>query len=148
MIGKIDVSHFAGLKAGDTPAQAASVYGSTGGSLTSENGIQGFDTPRRLLVSYHEGGADGVALYSDELEFARSHVGNDPLFDLFGHPKANAVAILGAPTGQDTNNGTDLLYWYFPSGDHGRADSILWLHKVLVLNFKPGYGCDFIKVNW
>jgi type IV secretory pathway TraG/TraD family ATPase VirD4/type II secretory pathway pseudopilin PulG len=151
MIGKIDVSHFAGLKAGDTVAQVASVYGSTGGSLSSENGIQGFDKPRRLLVSYHNGGAEGVALYSDELEFARSHVGNDPLFDLFGRSEADAVEILGAPTGRDTNNGNDLLYWYFPSTDtkdHGGADLVQMQHKVLALSFKPDYGCDFIKVNW
>jgi type IV secretory pathway TraG/TraD family ATPase VirD4 len=151
MIGKIDVSHFAALKAGDTPAQVASMYGSTGDSLSSENGIQGFDTRRRLLVSYHNGGVEGVALYSDELEFARSHVGNDPLFDLFGRSEADAVAVLGAPIGQDTNNGNDLLYWYFPSTDtkdHGRADLVQMQHKVLALNFKPDYGCNFIKVNW
>jgi hypothetical protein len=149
MIGKIDVSHFAGLKAGNTPEQAALVYGSTGGSLSGDNGTQGFDTPRRLLVSYHNGGAESVMLYSDELEFARSHAGNDPLFDLFGRSKADAVETLGQPTGRDSSNGNDFLYWYFPS--HGRndeqADLITGQHKLLVLDFKTGV-CDYIRLNW
>jgi len=149
MIGKIDVSHFAGLKAGDTVAQVASVYGPTGGSLSM--GLQGFDTRRRLVVSYRNDVVDGVALYSDELEFARSHVGNDPLFDLFGRSEADAVEILGAPTGQDSDKGNVFLYWYFPSTDtkdHGGADTVQMQHKVLALSFKPNYGCDFITVNW
>jgi hypothetical protein len=149
VIGKIDVSRFAGLKSGDTPAQAAAVFGPTGGSLSGDNGTQGFDTPRRLLVSYHNGGAESVMLYSDELEFARSHAGNDPLFDLFGRSKADAVETLGQPTGRDSSNGNDFLYWYFPS--HGRndeqADLITGQHKVLVLDFKTGV-CDYIRLNW
>jgi type IV secretory pathway TraG/TraD family ATPase VirD4 len=157
MIGTVDVSHFAGLKAGDTAAQVAAVYGQEPGmsseaadKLAREDGIQAFGTARKLLVSYRDGGAAGVTLYSSEVAFARQHAGNDPLLDLFGRPKSEAVAVLGAPTGTNSSNGLDLLYWYLPShlpADEN-ADLVQSYRKVLVLGFKPDHGCDYITLNW
>jgi hypothetical protein len=149
MIGKIDVSHFAGLKAGDTSAQVAAVFGPTGGSLSSDNGIQAFDTPRRLLVSYHNGGAESVMLYSDELEFARSHAGNDPLFDFFGRSETDVVAALGPPTGRDSSEGRRLVYWSFsPVATENDRNESAWQHKALTLNFDPSSGCNWIRLSW
>jgi hypothetical protein len=146
MIGKIDVSHFAGLKAGDTVAQVVSLYGPEVGHMSGSNGTQSFGGPQAgLLVTYNDDSrVDFVVLQPVALEFARSRVGDDPLFELFGHPEADAVAVLGAPTAHySRENGDLLLSWSFPSvvrEDHRNGS--------LELIFKPGYGCDWIRLNW
>jgi type IV secretory pathway TraG/TraD family ATPase VirD4 len=150
MIGTVDVSNFGGLRGGDTVGQVASLYGPANSKDMMFGQSFGGPGPDRMIVSYKDSRVESVSLRVGALDFARSHVANDPLFDLFGRSKADAVEILGQPTGQDSNNGNDFLYWYFPT--HGRnderADLVQMYHKVLVLNFKPDYGCDWMKVSW
>jgi type IV secretory pathway TraG/TraD family ATPase VirD4 len=149
MIGKIDVSHFAGLKAGDTPLRTASLYGGDGSNMSGKSGIETFEQGE-LFIEYKDGGADAVGLSSRALDFARSRLGNEPLFDLFGRSEHDAVALLGAPSRRELVNDRNSLYWYFPGAAvPTNPDPRPHIeHKVLLLRFRADRGCEWIAVMW
>jgi hypothetical protein len=153
-IKKIDVSHFAGLKAGDTEAHVVSLYGVPQSDIRG-SGSQSFagSGTDMLLVRYEDNGNNGVksvVIMIGALEFVRSRVGNEPLFDLFGRPEADAVSVLGTPSGRDSSLGRNLVYWFLPIAvtKKDRSGIEQWEHKALTLKFKPGYGCDWMKLSW
>jgi type IV secretory pathway TraG/TraD family ATPase VirD4 len=149
MIGKVDVSKFAGLKAGDTMAQVASIYGSGFKTHTVYGPGQSFQSGA-LTVLYEDGRLKWVTLDSKGLDLVRTHASNDPLVDLFGRPEADAVALLGPPSTQYTTaGGAHGLSWNLPNSvrnnDNSKEES---RDRTLDLVFTPGYGCDYMALTW
>ena len=148
MIGTFDVSHFVGVKAGDTKKQIGSLYGPTWySSPTSE--AQSYDHGG-LTVVYKDDRATSVLLLRKDLDFARSIVGNDPLFALFGRSESEVVAILGPPSGRHPFSDKDYaeVWWDLPIANDESRQAYPNLNKALVLSFHAPEGCHSIHVNW
>ncbi len=117
MVGKIDVSHFAGLKPGDTPQQVVSIYGQP----TEDHGTYQFwgNGSGSLMVIYVDNAVEHIELYSNQLGFVRAHGTNDALVDLIGKKEPAVVALLGQPTdAEEEYADTYNLYWAFPMAGH------------------------------
>jgi hypothetical protein len=146
MLGKIDVSHFAGLKPGDPRAKADALYG----KAATDYGTIEFFGDRRFQVSYLDGTVKTIELSSSDLDFVRSHAAKDDLLNLFGRTEAEAIALLGTPRWrQDENGGAYTLYWAFampgkPAGKY--AD--LSTEQTLVLGVRAGMCCYWLSINW
>ncbi len=147
MIGKIDVSRFLGIRADDTVAQVGALYGQPHSESNFRNRDQYFGPgPAQMEVRYTNDRVASVTLEGGVEEFIRSHTGNDPLLDLLGHSEADAVAILGPPTGRSDN----IVYWTLPTADPNvvAKSGLSWTYKALALGFEPDRGCDRIEVSW
>ena len=146
MVGKVDVSHIAGLKAGETPQRVVSLYG----QAVTDNGIEKWYGGARLMVRYVDDVVKRVEVYSSELDRVRSRAGNDSLLDLFGQSEAAVIALLGpAKRRESQDGGTYDLFWPFampgkPVGQY--AD--LSTDQTLTLEFRPGSGCFRVSVMW
>jgi type IV secretory pathway TraG/TraD family ATPase VirD4 len=103
IIGKINVSHFAGVKPGETAAQVASLYGPFSGVLRRGN----------LTVGFENGIVKNVTLDENARDFVRSVSGDDALLDLFGRSPGDVVALLGPPKEHDFAS-AEILHWNFP----------------------------------
>ena len=151
MVGKIDVSQFAGLKPGDTRAQAAILYGAPVSGTDVADEI--FYGSGGTLVDYRDGVVNRVALMARERDWVRSRLGNDALLDLFGHSEADVVALLGTPESrQEEDKGAYYLFWGFampdrPAGEHGDLSTDA-SDQTLALEFSPDLGCSWISVRW
>jgi hypothetical protein len=148
MVGKIDVSHFAGLKPGDTPAQVASVYG----EAVTDYGFQKWYGASHLIVDYADGVVKRVEVSTSALDMARSHAGNDALLDLFGHTEEEVIALLGPPIVREQIDApTYYLYWPFAMSGHAAgkyANTAAGSERTLEIDFRPGSGCFLIKLKW
>jgi hypothetical protein len=145
MVGKVDVSHIAGLKPGDAPQRVVSLYG----QAVTDNGIEKWYGGARLMVRYADNVIKRVEVYSSELDRVRSRVGNDALLDLFGQSEAAVIALLGPPKWRESQNGGRYdLYWSFPMAGKpaGNADNAT--DQTLALEFGPGSGCFRVSVMW
>jgi hypothetical protein len=136
MVGKIDVSHFAGLKPGDTPQQVVSIYGQP----TEDRGTYQFwgNSSGPLMVTYSDNVVSTVELYSNQVGFLRAHGTNDALVDLIGQKEPAVVALLGQPTDawEEYADKYD-LYWTFhingrPAPEHAHGAN----GQTLTLRFK------------
>jgi hypothetical protein len=147
MIGKIDVSRFVGVRADDTPAQVVALYGQPFSESKYGNRAQYFGPgPAQMYVNYINDRVASVTVEGGAEGFVRSHIGNDPLLDLLGHSEADAVAILGPPTGRSGNT----VYWTLPTADPNEVakSELRWGYKAVALAFEPDGGCGRIQVSW
>lgn len=147
MIGKIDVSHFAGLKSGDTQDRVISLLGQASMDLGAEKYYSGVN------VLYADGAVRRVDVFTAELRRLRATVGNDALLDLFDRSDAEAVARLGPPTRRQPPDMKGLyhLFWTFPmpGGTAGESSPDLKSRQTLALEFSPELvGCSRISVTW
>ncbi len=146
MVGKVDVSHIAGLKPGDTPQRVVSLYG----QAVTDNGIEKWYGGARLMVRYVDNVIKRVEVYSSELDRVRTRAGNDALLDLFGQSEAAVIALLGpAKEREAQNGGTYDLFWSFPMpGRPVGQYADLATDQTLTLEFRPGAGCFRVSVMW
>ncbi len=146
MVGRIDVSHFAGLKAGDTPEHVASVYGAP----TLESGDHKVYSGN-ISVSYKAGVVNRVGLFRNSRDLVQSRAGRDGLLDLFGRSESVVVALLGPPTGRDLVDAGDYsLKWKFSMpGQASRPGFNVdqFSRQTLILSI-GGSGCGFIQITW
>jgi hypothetical protein len=117
MVGKIDVSKFAGIKPGETPQQIVAIYGQpTEDHRTYQLWGNGSGS---IMVSYVDNAVKSIELYSNQLGFVRAHGTNDALVDLIGQKEPAVVALLGPPTdAEEEYADTYNLYWAFPMAGH------------------------------
>ena len=147
MVGKIDVSHFAGLKPGDTQDRVISLLGQASMDLGAEKYYSGVN------VLYADSAVRRVDVFTAELRRLRATVGNDALLDLFDHSDAEAVARLGPPTRRQPPDlkGLYHLFWTFPmpGSTAGESSPDLKSRQTLALEFNPDLvGCSRISVTW
>jgi hypothetical protein len=146
MVGKVDVSHFAGLKPGDTEQRVVSLYGQAvvggGNEKTYGRGA--------LNVNYIDNIISRVDVYRGDLDGARSRAGDDALLDLFGHTEAEAVALLGPPKSRRSMApALTYLCWAFSMPDRPVGECAgEGTDQTLVLGFRPGSGPFMISVRW
>jgi len=155
-VGRIDVSHLAGLSPGDTEQRVVSLYGqdvSYPGSSTKtyRGGL--------IWVSYDAShvvaGVDVIISGSGDLDWIRSRAGSDPVLDLIvGRTEAEAVALLGPPRsaewlGQLQTRVHD-LYWTFamPNRPAGESPPGRNTSQTLVVGFYPDTGSCHIGIRW
>lgn len=117
MVGKIDVSHFAGVKPGDTRQQVISIYGQP---VDDQPYSQFWGSIHSyFMVSYVDNAAHTVEVDSGAVSLLRAHGTNDALLDLMGQKEPAVVALLGPPTdAEEEYADTYNLYWAFPMAGH------------------------------
>lgn len=146
-VGKINVSHFAGLKPGDTPAQVESLYGPAVGDYGPG---QLFYVSKELLVAYENGIVKSVMLPSDARDLVRSRAGDDALVDLFGQPEGDVVALLGPPKERNSYL-RDHFFWNIPMPGRPAGKNVNLgetTAQTLAVGFDSDGHCDYITVNW
>lgn len=145
MVGKVDVSHFAGLKPGDPPARVVALYGKT---VSDQPNVLLY--VRQITVEHKDGAVRSVAVFSGFRDTVRSRAGNDALLDLFGHSEAEVIALLGpAQSRQSEIAGAYYLFWDLPAAVRSaRKYDALSTGQTLVLEFRPGSGCSWVSVRW
>ena len=113
MVGKIDVSHFAGIKAGDTPVQVISIYGQPRDDNRTYQ-LWAEDTHGHFMVSYVDNAVKTVEAYDTMAGFLRAHGQNDALVKPIGQKEPAVVALLGPPSdAEEDESDTYNLYWTF-----------------------------------
>jgi hypothetical protein len=150
MVGKVDVSHLAGLLWGDTREYVSYILGSpTSDPEQDSSGFGGYPHRRSdglsIRVNYDDNKVTSVKAYSKGSGVA------DPLLDLLGKSESAAVALLGPPKTREslwTIDDTDLV-WSFPvagrpADQRPNPQSI----QTLTLHFKTGVGCESVSVVW
>lgn len=120
MIGKIDVSHLLGVKAGDTIEQVNDIFNeSPARDQDDGNGLRSY-AGSRLYVNFRNGHAIGMKLdntFSGPWPLPQSLTDNDPVFALYGRSEADVIAGLGPPSSREALSYADVLYWAFPNSD-------------------------------
>jgi hypothetical protein len=148
MVGKIDVSHFAGLTPGDTPDRVAAIYGLPEGSFTKDRE----EVVKNMFANFENGALIGVYIHGENAkEEAEAHVGMDPLLALFGRSQADVVALLGPPNGRETpKDGGTALVWSFSTPGRPKRKSTAWISisQALVLRFSDDSGCYEEAILW
>jgi hypothetical protein len=146
MVGKIDVAHFAGLKAGDTPEHVASIYGAP----TLESGAQKVYAGN-ISVGYKNGMVSRVGFFRNSRDLVQSRAGSDGLLDLFGRSESEVVALLGPPTARDPVDeaGYSLKWKFSMPGQVSRPGFSVdqFSRQTLILSIGRS-GCGFIQITW
>lgn len=136
MVGKIDVSHFAGLKPGDAPQKIVSIYGPP----TEDHRTYQFwgNSSGPFTVSYVDSAVKTVELYGAAVSLLRAHGTNDAMVNLIGQKEPAVVALLGPPTDAEEEDAeTYNLYWAFPMAGHpAPANANRASDQTLRLRFK------------
>jgi hypothetical protein len=139
MIGPVDVSHFAGIRPGDTPAQVAAHFGRPMADEGSRKTYLNW-----LTVDYENGGAKAVHLMYRGWNVVYARLGhvNDDVMLLLSYDQARAVERLGDPQQRDSGDDGPMLSWSFADGRSEPG----WLQ----LKFGPGDTSvvDMISVTW
>jgi len=150
MVGKVDVSHLAGLLWGDTREYVSYILGPpTSDPEQDSSGFGGYPLRRddglSIRVNYDNNVVTSVKVYS------KGSRGTDPLLDLLGKSESAAVAVLGPPKTREslwTIDDTDLV-WSFPvAGRPADQRPNPQTIQTLTLHFKTGVGCESISVIW
>ncbi len=150
MVGKVDVSHLAGLLWGDTREYVSYILGPpTSGPEQDSSGFGGRPLRRddglSIRVNYDNNVVTSVKVYS------KGSRGTDPLLGLLGKGESAAIALLGPPKTReslwDVDN-TDLV-WSFPvpsrlAESRPEPQTI----QTLTLHFRTGVGCESISIIW
>jgi hypothetical protein len=161
MVGKIDVSHFAGVKPGDTPQQVASIYDQP----TEDHRTYQWwgNSSGSFMVTYVDNAVSTVALSNNQVGLLRAHGTSDALVDLIGQKEPAAVALLGPPTdAEEEEADTYDLYWTFhingrpaPEHAHGANGQTLTLRFKRINPPRREHGirqndadCIFVSVTW
>jgi hypothetical protein len=113
MIGKIDVSHFAGIKPGDTPERVAAHFGRP----TADDGNRKIYL-KWLTVDFENGGAKAVHLNYNGWNRVYARLGdvNDDLMTLLSYNEARVIEQLGEPQRRENGDGGPLVWWSFADG--------------------------------
>jgi hypothetical protein len=150
MVGKVDVSHLAGLLWGDTREYVSYILGPpTSDPEQDSSGFGGYPYTRddglSIRVNYDNNVVTSVKVYS------KGSRGTDPLLGLLGKSESAAVALLGPPKTREslwTVDDTDLV-WSFPvAGRPADQRPNPQTIQTLTLHFKTGVGCESISVVW
>lgn len=146
MVGKIDVSHFAGLTAGDTPAKVAEIYGMREWDIAKDRA----ELFKNMFVVFEHGALRVVQIRGENAkEEAEAHVGMDPLLALFGRSETDVVALLGPPKTRETpQDGTTALYWGFSMPTEMKDKNPDLVSQILMLKFSEDSGCDEEIIHW
>ena len=115
MVGKVDVSHLAGLLWGDKREYVSYILGPpTSDPEQDSSGFGGYPYTRddglSIRVNYDDNVVTSVKVYS------KGSRGTDPLMGLLGKSESAAIALLGPPGTREslwTIDNTDLV-WSFP----------------------------------
>ena len=151
MVGKVDVSHLAGLQRGDTFGYVSSIFGQpTSGPEQDSSGFAGYlhkrDDGASIRVNYYDNGVTRVKVYS---KGTRSLP--DPLLDLLGKNESAAVALLGPPKVRESLwniDNTDLI-WSLPMpGRPAESRPQPEGTQTLTLHFRTGVGCESLTLVW
>jgi len=151
MVGKIDVSHLAGLQRGDTPEYVSSIFGQpTSAPEQDSSGFGGYphkrDDGSSIRVNYYDNVVTRVKAYSKG-----SRSVSEPLLDLLGKDESAAVALLGPPQTRESLlniDNTDLV-WSFPMpGRPAESRPEPEATQTLTLHFKTGVGCQSVALVW
>lgn len=139
-VGSLDVSHFAGLREGDTPEKAIGLFGQP----TRRDPAAVFFGSGGLTFFYlsliGSPGITGITVFEAGQSFIREHAGSDPLLELIGKPQATVMSALGKPTGGTSEAIPELGGWFNPAWDLGHSGS-------LQVGLQSGV-CQYITVNW
>ena len=152
MVGKVDVSHLAGLQRGDIPEYVSSIFGPpTSGPEQDSSAFGGY--PHR--------GSDGFSIrvnYDLNNVLSRMKVYSkgsrgamDPLLDLLGKGESAAIALLGPPNTREYGSDIDNidLYWTFSmNGRTGPQYVGVASPQTLTLHFRTGVGCESVALVW
>jgi hypothetical protein len=151
IVGKVDVSHFAGLQRGDAPEYVSSIFGlPTSGPGQDSSGFGGYPYKRddglSIRVNYDNNVVTSVKTYSKG-----SRRVPDPLLDLLGGSESAAAALLGPPKTRESLwniDNTDLV-WSFPMpGRPAESRPEPETKQTLTLHFRTGVGCESISIIW
>ncbi len=151
MVGKVDVSHLAGLHRGDTREYVDSIFGSpTGDGAQDSTAFGGYPYTSSgglsIRASFSHNGLAELKVYSKG-----SGGAGDALLNLLGKSEADAIALLGPPTERESLydvNSSD-LYWLFPEDGKAApeyADN--GSRQTLHLYFRAGVGCEAVAILW
>jgi hypothetical protein len=152
MLGKLDVTHIAGLRVNDTEAQVNSVFGQS----EERPGRKIYGPKEEVEVAYSGSTIKSVALYANNgVDWIRSRAGNDPFFKLLGLNESEAIALLGEPQEKKTVVNFRFLEWHFripslpeptitPGDLYTEADRS---GQKLLLKFTNG-SCSSVTLTW
>jgi hypothetical protein len=144
MVGKVDVSHLAGLQRGDMAEYIASIFG-------PPSGPNGNVYARADGISIKANLAAGSPLEEVTATGKSSRGDADLLLNLLGKNESAAVLLLGPPKARESLwdiDNTDLI-WTFPmdgrpSPQYANPGSI----QTLTLHYRRGVGCESVNVVW
>jgi hypothetical protein len=151
LVGKVDVSHLAGLQRGDTFEYVSSIFGQPrSGPEQDSSGFAGYpykrDDGSSIRVNYNDHVVTRVKVYSKGTRSVP-----DPLLDLLGKNESAAVALLGPPKTREsllTIDYTDLV-WSFPMpGRPAESRPDPEAIQPLTLHFRTGVGCESVALVW
>lgn len=152
MLGKLDVTHIAGLGMNDTEAQVNSLFGQS----EERPGRKLYGPQEEVEVAYSGNAIKSVALYANNgVDWIRARAGNDPFFKLLGLNESQAIALLGEPQEKKTVVNFRFLEWHFripslpeptitPGDLYTEADRS---GQKLLLNFTQG-SCTSVTLTW
>ena len=151
MIGKVDVSHLAGLQRGDTADYVSSLFGPpTSKNEQDSSAFGGYPHTRSdglsIRVNYN---LDNVL--SDLKIYSKGSRGTDPLLGLFGKSESDAVALLGSPKKREyaeTIDDTYLIWSFAVDGRPAEPRPLPQNYQTLTLHFTTGVGCNSITLVW
>jgi hypothetical protein len=153
MIGKVDVTHFAGLRPGDTRERVDGLFGP---STAERPWALLYGPTLDLAVEYAGNLVKGVTVYSGGTDWVRSRAGADALLQLIGVSESAAIALLGPPQNRHRSDDDDFLEWYFRMP--GRPDPVVTPADQLTnesrsglkleLKFKKGATCTLVGLDW
>jgi serine/threonine-protein kinase len=152
MVGKVDVSHLAGLHRGDTREYVASIFGLPTGDPAQDSSAFGgypYTSSGGLSIRVSFTQSDGLAqikVYSKG-----SGGAGDPLLNLLGKSESDAIALLGPPKERESLYTVDEsdLYWLFPEdGKPAPAYANNASEQTLHLYFRAGVGCEAVAIVW
>jgi hypothetical protein len=152
MVGKIDVSHLAGLQPGDTPDYISSIFGRpTSSPEQDSSAFGGYPHTRSDGLSIRVSYDRNSALSQMKVYSKGSRDGADPLLDLLGKSESDAIALLGSPKRRESLwdiDNTDLI-WTFPMDGHPSPQYAYPLgDQTLTLHYRTGVGCVSITLDW
>jgi serine/threonine protein kinase len=152
MVGRLDVSHLAGLHHGDTREYVASIFGPPTADFAQDSSAFGgypYTSSGGLSMRVSFTQNDGLAqikVYSKG-----SGGAGDPLLNLLGKSESDAIALLGPPKERESLYTVDLsdLYWVFPEdGKPAPAYASNASEQTLHLYFRAGVGCEAVAIVW
>jgi hypothetical protein len=145
MVGRVDVSHLAGLQRGDTREYISSIFGSPASGSDGDVYSRGDG----VSIKANSGANGPLEVVTATGKSSRGVA--DPLLDLLGKNESAAIALLGPPKARESLwdiDNTDLI-WTFPmdgkpSPQYANPGSI----QTLTLHYRTGVGCESINVVW
>ena len=143
-VGKVNVSHFAGIKPRESASNVAALYGLP----TREDGNEKWYG--HIYVHYLYDWVDSADVPRDERARVRSLVGDDAVVDLLGRTKSDVIALLGRPAKivEGVDHTDRYAIWQFKVDDQPVYSPELHSPNTLEADFGPDGRCSEVAVNW